>query len=110
VHGRGVERLPALGRLPHGDDALARRDQVDLLVEDPILVADADRDEEDAEDVPLVSFQPRSRLVGVDRPLQEQLERALVDRLRERGVERLRRWVEEVDPLAMPAERRVASG
>ena len=45
------------------DEPLARRDEVDLLVIDAILVGDGDRNEEDAEDVCAVRDDPRPRLV-----------------------------------------------
>ena len=65
-------------------ELLAGRDQVDLLVEDAILLADADRDEEDAEDVVIVALEPRAGLVVVPRRPQQVLERAVVDLVRDR--------------------------
>ena len=42
-----------------------RRDEVDLLVVDAILVRDGDRDEEDPQDVVALSLDSRARLVVV---------------------------------------------
>ena len=94
-----VERMPAFRGLSHGHELLARRDDVDLLVEDAVFLADADRDEEDAEDVVVVSLEARSRLVIVDCRLEKLLERPLVDLPRERVVQGLLVRIEQVDPL-----------
>ena len=96
---RDVERVPVLGGLPHGHELLARRDHVDLLVEDAILLADADRHEEDPEDVVVVALQPRARLVVMARRSQQLLERAFVDLAPERRSKLGLRGVEQVDPL-----------
>src|SRR5205823_1592136 len=53
--GLEVERMAPLGGLAYGQEPVARRDDVYLLVEDPVLLADRDRDEEDAEDVVVVA-------------------------------------------------------
>ena len=98
--------VAALGRLAHGDEPLARRDDVDLLVEDPILLADADRDEEDAEDVVLVRLDPGPRLVVVARRREQALERAIVDLRGERPCELGLVGIEQVDPLGALATRR----
>ena len=74
-----VERIAALRRLPHRDEPLARRHEVDLLVEDPVLLAHAHRDEQDAEDVVVVPFEPRTRLVVVPGRPAQKLERPVVD-------------------------------
>ena len=91
--------MAALRGLPHRDEPLARRDEVDLLVEDAILVADADRHDEDAEDVAHVRLDPRARLVVVACGLEQMHERTLVDLRRQRVVKLLLVGVEQVDPL-----------
>src|SRR4029078_1975678 len=62
-----IEGMAALGGLSHRAEPLGGRYEVDLLVEDAILVPDADRHDEDAEDVALVRLDPRARLVVVAR-------------------------------------------
>ena len=80
LHGLGrIEGIAALRRLPHRDEPLARRHEIDLLVEDPVLLAHAHRDEQDAEDVVVVPFEPRTRLVVVPGRPAEELERPVVD-------------------------------
>ena len=98
-HGRGVERVAALGGLAHGDEPVARGDEVDLLVDHAVLVADAHRDQEDAEDVVAVPLDAGARLVVVARRLAEQLERPLVQLLRKRLPKLVLVRVEQVDPL-----------
>src|SRR2546421_133044 len=91
-------------RLPDGPEPLARRDDVDLLVEDPVFLADADRHEEQAEDVVVVAFEARAGLVVVPCRLRQELERARVDRRRQGLVELVRGRIEQVDPLGHAAE------
>ena len=64
--GLRVERLLARRRLRDRDEDVERRDEVDLLVVDAILVGNRDRDEEDPEDVVALRLDPRARLVVVD--------------------------------------------
>src|SRR5205823_6400946 len=97
--GLEVERMAPLGGLAYGQEPFARRDDVYLLVEDPVLLADRDRDEEDAEDVVVVALEPRSRLVVVPRRPQKLLVGAVVDLAWQRVVECLLLRVEQVDPL-----------
>ena len=91
--------MAALGALPDRDEPLDGRDEVDLLVEDAILVPDADGHEEDAEDVALVRLDPRARLVVVARGLEQVSERALVDLRGQRRAKLRLVGVEQVDPL-----------
>ena len=110
LHALDIERVPLVRCLAHGDQTLARRDQVDLLVEDFVLLADADRHQEDAVDVVVVAFETRSRLVIVKRRPEQLLERELVDVARQRVVKLLSRRVEQVDPFGHPAETRPGFG
>ena len=74
-----VERLLARRRLRDRDELLARRDEVDLLVVDAILVGDGDGEEEDAEDVVAVRLDPRPRLVVVHVRREQRFERGRVN-------------------------------
>jgi hypothetical protein len=94
-----VAGLAALGCLADRYDTVPGRDDVDLLVVDPVLLADCDRQQEDSEEVVVVTFEPRPRLVVVHGRLEQLFERALVDL----GGECLRHLpfsgVEEIDPF-----------
>ena len=104
LHGLGrVEGIAALRRLPHRDEPLARRHEIDLLVEDPVLLPHADRDEQDAEDVVVVPLEPWARLVVVPRRLAQEVERPVVDVGRQRLLELLLARIEQVDPLGHAA-------
>ena len=56
AHVAGVIGLFAGGRLADGEDDVVGQDDVDLLVEDPVLLRDGDCHEHDAEDVVVVAL------------------------------------------------------
>ena len=79
LSGAEVAGVAALRGLAYRHDALPGRDDVDLLVEDAVLLADRDRQQEHTEDVAIVTFEPGPRLVVVSGRLEQLFERALVD-------------------------------
>ena len=102
----GVERMLVRRRLDDGDEALVRRDEVDLLVVDPVLRGDRDREQEDPEDVVVVRFDPRARLVRVHVRREQRGECRLRESLREVADELLFVRVDELEPARVVAVHR----
>jgi len=88
----------ALRRLPHGDDHVSGDDEVDLLIEDPLLGGGQHRDEQLAEDVVAVRLELRAGLVVVECRGEELLQRSLVHVGRQVRLQLVPAGVEQVDP------------
>ncbi len=95
----GVERLLAGRSLGDGDEDVRRRDEVDLLVVDAVLVRDGDRHEEDAEHVAALGGDARPWLVVVHVRREQRLEGRRMHLLRQGLVQLRGRRVDQVDPL-----------
>ena len=93
-----VERPLSGRRLRDRDEDVGRRDQVDLLVVDPVFVLDCDRDQEDAEYVGAVRLQSRSGLVVLSVRGEQRRQRRGVDVRREVRLELVPRGVDQIDP------------
>jgi hypothetical protein len=98
VQAARIERCPAGRRLPHRDEQLRRRDEVDLLKGDPIVVRKRVRSDEDSEDVRAVTFEHRPRLAPFPERRGERLDDLWIDVDRERREHLLARGVDEIDP------------
>src|SRR5262249_4319125 len=109
LRGAQVACIAELRRLPDRDDTFTGRNEVDFLVEDPILLADGDRYQEDAVDVVVVALQPWPRLVIVARGLEQLFERRRVNLRRQPLPQLLFARVEEIDPLRHATSVAVAS-
>ncbi len=94
-----VERIAALGRLANGHQPIPRRDQIELLVVDAILLANGDRHEKDAEHVGVLALEPRPGLVVQERRPHQLRHRTLVDLFPEGVAELVLGGIEQVDPL-----------
>ena len=68
-------------RLGDRDEGVERRDEIDLLVVDAILVRNGDRDQEDPQDVVALRLDPGARLVVVDVRGEQRSQRRLVHAL-----------------------------
>ena len=106
VHIARVVGLLAGGRLADGEHELASQDDVDLLVEDPVLLGHRDRHEHDAEDVVALAFDRGPWLVPVLRRLEQPLDRTRMECLSELPLELGFVRIDEVDPLAHALEAR----
>ena len=93
-----VEGPLARRRLAHGERHLGRQDEVDLLVEDPVFLGDADGDEQHAEDIGAVRLEGRPRVLVDAGRRDEPLDRARVELDRGLGQHLLARGVQQVDP------------
>ena len=98
LRGLRVEGGFARWRLRDRDEPLARRDEVDLLVVDAILVGDGHGHEEDAEDVRAVRDDPRPRLVRMVVPRGQRPQSTRVEILRQVLPQLLLVGVDQVDP------------
>jgi hypothetical protein len=96
---RRVERLLARRRLRDRHQPRFGRDEVDLLVKEPVLARHLDRDEENAEDIVTVGLDARTRLVVVDVRREQRPERRGADARRQLLAQRILRRVDQVDPL-----------
>jgi hypothetical protein len=94
-----VGLAPLGGRLAHGEDAVVREHDSDLLVVDAVLLGHRPREQEDPEDVVAVPLERRPRLVVVARVGDEQLDGGLLEVTRRRRPQRLRVGVQQVDPV-----------
>ena len=94
-----VERRAARRRLPHGHDAFARRDEVDLLEVDRVLLGEDDRRDEDAEHVRLSSVESRSRLVVVNERREQTFDHVVVSVRGQGLLQRRAVGIEQVDPV-----------
>jgi len=93
-----VEGPVACRRLADRQDDIVRRDDVDLLVEDLVLAAPADRDDEDRVDVVRVRLDRRARLVVVPDRLEQPFHRPVMQLPRQARPQALLARVEQVDP------------
>ena len=84
--------------LADGQRHVARQDEIDLLVEEPIFLGHGDRDEQDAEDVVAVTIEGRSRSGALRRRREQLLERAPMEVDGGLGEKLVARRVEEIDP------------
>jgi hypothetical protein len=91
-------RASVRGRLPHGDEHVARHDEVDLLVEDDVFLGDHHRGEEDPEHVVAVRLELGPGFVLVQGGGEELVDRAVVDLAGKLRRELFGRRVEQVDP------------
>ena len=103
-----VERLAALRRLAHGHDALARRDEVDLLEDDASCSADHVGVTRTPKTYVLRPSSPRPRLVVVDERREQTVDHVVVSVRGEGLLERRAVGIEQVDPIGHAS--RVAAG
>ena len=104
VHVGRVVGLLAGRRLANGEHEIVGQDDVDLLVEDPVLLGNRDRHEDDAEDVVALAFDRRPRLVLVLCGLEQPLDGTRMELLSEPPLELGFVRIDEVDPLAHVTE------
>jgi hypothetical protein len=99
-----IERCLTRRCLRHGNERVERRDEVDLLVVQPVFVRYGDGEQEHAEDVIVVRLDLRPWLIVVHMRREQHVERDLVHVLGQHAIEIACARVDQVDPLGHAAE------